>query len=410
MDRDTAKELSTEIVVATSLVLLAGSFVQGLTSFGYAVVAWIAYGVLTQLGTELPDFQTFLVCLTCFACSTISAFNLALVRQRVAPNALSVLLALALEFPGNYAGVWFERRVPEWLLRLGIGCLFVLMSAPKITSELLFCGKVAAAVAPKPANATEASASRPDPSLYGEAGETCASAVAEDGAAAPPFRKRSKSPDRSLYGETCETCAGAIAEGSVAAGAEGADPWEAQAGRWRMPESECTSTSRFAMGLLVIGLTSGFCHGSVGIPGPPWMLFFAFTGVGKADARAIFATFELIGSLNFIITYSVAGELKRQSGWLYAVAAVACAVGTPLGNVLHARVSQYAATMSLLLLALLSGMQALRAFDMSDRVGAWARLLALVWAAGLCCACVWRWCRRRSVSCPCWPHRLPGAA
>lgn len=382
-------------IVATGCTTAVGAFVQGLTSFGYAVVSWSAYSILVQLHVEMPDYHSFLVCLTCFACSTVSLFNLAQARDRFKASLPAIALAMAPEFPGNFAGVWFSHVVPVATLRLIIGGIFVAMSLPRISLELLSLAEGAA----ETMAATQVQSKkqmRAEASVIGR----------RSGARCEGGRGRAADEDRAAVDSVGQAASPGNLEDASPGSVEDAAEAEVEAdigsraligSRCVMPLSGCSSPGRFAAGLAFTGAASGFCHGSVGIPGPPWMLYFAFVGIDKSDARAIFATFELAGSANFLVTYAAAGQIRREHALLYTVVVLVCAGGTSLGNRLHPHVSPGGAVLSLLVLTLLSGVQALGAFDLADRTGAVLRALLLTWMASLLSLAAWRR-RRRACS------------
>eukprot|EP00411_Alexandrium_monilatum_P071759 CAMPEP_0175554838 /NCGR_PEP_ID=MMETSP0096-20121207/34060_1 /TAXON_ID=311494 /ORGANISM="Alexandrium monilatum, Strain CCMP3105" /LENGTH=393 /DNA_ID=CAMNT_0016857957 /DNA_START=26 /DNA_END=1204 /DNA_ORIENTATION=+ len=385
-------------LAVTACTTAVGAFVQGLTSFGYAIVSWTAYSILIQLHVQMPDYHSFLVCLSCFVCVTVSVFNILQVRSRIVANLPGLALASVLEFPGNYAGAWTSHVIPVDVLRLVIGGIFVAMSLPRVSSELLDLaegteGILCSSPEASPKRQLCNKVSRHEDhaiSIGRKSGSHCriASEAADEDRL--PAGGPAEEPSEVANAEEVESCERRPEEGAKAVPAEG--EVRGASSRCRLPSSSCRSPRRFAVGLVLVGVTSGFCHGSVGIPGPPWMLFFAFAGVDKSDGRAVFAMFELIGGINFFVAYAVSGQIQREFVPLYVVVVLACAGGVSLGNRLHPHVSPSGAVLSLLILTLLSGLQALGCFDVDSRTGTAMRLLVLLWAALLACAAL---CRRR---------------
>lgn len=401
-----------ETVLGTIFATFLGSFVQGLTSFGFSVISWAVYSVLAQFHVAMPEYHHFLVCLACFAGPTVTLSIFKSVLGRVRACLPSLGIAMILELPGNYTGIWFARVVPVSILRLGIGCLFIAMALPKITFKMLslmegFVNSDSGQSAPSKVHAQKASVmgkrtgfrhtATSEP--VGEEDLDLERRRKQEQVAAPeapsPLANGSDAPSPSATSQAAcldeagsPSAAGLEEQGAACgdAGGQGILP-----GGWCvLLPSSCPTQGHFALGLALTAAASGFAHGAVGIPGPPWMLFFAFVGLDKGDCRTFFCCFSMVATANFEVTYTATGQVKRDLIPLYIAVVIASAIGTHLGSRWHSSISADTATISLFAMTLLSGVQALGFFDLTNGIGALLRLFFLCWLATLLTWGAWR--------------------
>jgi len=99
-------------------IVVAASFLQGLTGFGFALIALPLLGFLIDIKTSVPLMTLLALCI-----SLTQSFQL---RQDIRlKNVLPLIIAA---IPGIFLGAYVLKHVPSEILSLGIGILMVVFT------------------------------------------------------------------------------------------------------------------------------------------------------------------------------------------------------------------------------------------------------------------------------------------
>ena len=107
-----------EIIALTTIIIIAG-FLQGLTGFGFALVALPLLGLFIDIKTSIPLIILLALCISV----TLS------VQLRNSINLKSIYVLMAATIPGIPLGVYTLKHIPAEILALSLGILMIVFTS-----------------------------------------------------------------------------------------------------------------------------------------------------------------------------------------------------------------------------------------------------------------------------------------
>lgn len=113
-----------ETIALASIVLVAG-FLQGLTGFGFGLIALPLLGLFIDIKTVIP----LIVMLAIFISITLS------IQLRASINLKSIYVLFAATIPGIPLGVYILKHIPTETLAIGLGIIMIAFTSYQLLAK-----------------------------------------------------------------------------------------------------------------------------------------------------------------------------------------------------------------------------------------------------------------------------------